>query len=74
MIIKQNFNYNRQIVKYVCFLQKGVLKPFLENAATSKYKKTNKYKATNINTEGAKHAKEPNSINLTKLTAEVIVP
>ena len=47
---------------------------FLENAATSKYKKTNKYKATNINTEGAKHEKEPNSINLTKLTAKVIVP
>ena len=47
---------------------------FLENAATSKYKKTNKYKETNINTEGAKHAKESNSINLTKLTAKVIVP
>ena len=31
---------------------------YLQNAITSKYKKTDKHAATNINKEGIKHAKE----------------
>ena len=35
----------------------------LENAITSKYKKTDKRTATNINKEGIKHAGEANVID-----------
>ena len=35
----------------------------LQNAITSKYKKTEKHTATNINKEGIKYAKEANIID-----------
>ena len=36
---------------------------FLQNAITSKYQKTDKDTATNINKEGIKHAREANIID-----------
>ena len=35
----------------------------LQNAITSKYKKTDKHRARNINKEGTKHARETNIID-----------
>ena len=56
MIIKQNFNCSRQIVKYVsrCKEEYPIL---LQNVITSRYKKTDKHIATNIRKEGFKHAR-----------------
>ena len=44
-------------------LSKEEYSNLLRNAITSKYKKTNKRTATNINEEGIKHARETNVIN-----------
>ena len=62
MIIKQIFKYNRQKVKYVSPQKRRVFKPNLQNAITSKHKKTGKRIATNINKEGVKDATEANII------------
>ena len=63
MIIKQIFNCSRQKVKYVSPQKRRVLKPNLQNAITSKHKKTGKRIATNINKEGVKDATEAKIID-----------
>ena len=63
MIIRQIFNCNRQKVKYVSPQKRRVLKPNLQNAITSKHKKTGKRIATNINKEGVKDATEAKIID-----------
>ena len=45
----------------------------LQNAVTSKYQKTDKHTATNINKEGVKHARQAIIIDRSKLTAQVTV-
>ena len=67
MIIRQIFNCNRQKVKYVSPQKRRVLKPNLQNAITSKHKKTGKRIATNINKEGVKDATEANIMEELKL-------
>ena len=52
-----------------CLSKKQYLN-LLQNAITSKYKKTHKHTATNVNNEGVKYAKETNSIDRIEINAQ----
>ena len=60
--MKQNFNYSGQTSSMYCLVNKST-QNLLQNAVTSKYKKTSKHTATNMNKEGVKHAREANIID-----------
>ena len=51
----------------MCRLSKEEYSNLLQNAITSKYKKTDKHTATNINNERVKHARETNIIDRIKI-------
>ena len=51
----------------MCRLSKEEYSNLLQNATTSKYKKTDKHTATNINNERVKHARETNIIDRIKI-------
>ena len=52
-----------------CLSKKQYLN-LLQNAITSKYKKTHKHTATNVNNKGVKYAKETNSIDRIEINAQ----